>query len=35
MVTANHLAQDILPVAKMKKANALMELLAELGGNIG
>ena len=35
VVTANHMAQEILPAAKLKKANVLTELLAELGGNIG
>jgi DNA-binding MarR family transcriptional regulator len=34
MVTANHLAKEIIPAAKVKKAGALMELLGELGGNI-
>ena len=34
VVTANHVAQEIIPVAKVKNANALSEILADLGGNI-
>jgi len=34
LVTANFLAQEILPPAKTKKIGALEDMLGELGGNI-
>jgi DNA-binding MarR family transcriptional regulator len=34
LVTATHKAREIIPVATVKNANVLSELLSELGGNI-